>query len=194
MPDPVASSPVRTERLLLRRWRDADRAPFAELNADPRVREHFPGTQSAAQSDASVMQYEAHWAQHGWGPWAVEVPGEAAFIGFIGLSVTDHLGVPIVEVGWRLERAWWGRGYATEGAGESLRFGFEELGLAEIVSFTVPQNVRSRRVMERIGLVRDAALDFDHPRVDPSAYPHLVRHVVYRQSREDWLRQKVEAG
>ena len=92
----------------------------------------------------------------------------------------------MVEVGWRLASAHWGHGYATEAAREALRFGFTDVGLDEIVSFTVPQNVRSRRVIERIGLVRDAAGDFEHPRVDPVAYPHLVAHVFYRLSRADW--------
>jgi RimJ/RimL family protein N-acetyltransferase len=92
----------------------------------------------------------------------------------------------LVEVGWRLARAHWGHGYATEAAREALRFGFEEVGLAEIVSFTVPANERSRRVMERIGLRRDPGDDFDHPRVDAVAYPHLVRHVLYRLDRDAW--------
>ena len=92
----------------------------------------------------------------------------------------------MVEVGWRLASSHWGNGYATEAAREALRFGFTNVGLEEIVSFTVPQNIRSRRVMERIGLVRDPAGDFDHPRVDPVAYPHLVPHVFYRLSSADW--------
>ncbi|HET6380945.1 MAG TPA: GNAT family N-acetyltransferase [candidate division Zixibacteria bacterium] len=180
------AAPIRTERLILRSWREEDRAPFAALNADPEVREHFPGTLTAAESDALVDVIVAHWAERGWGPWAVEVPGVAPFIGFVGLMVTDHLGEPMVEVGWRLARRCWGRGYASEGAREALRFGFRGLGLAEIVSFTVPHNLRSRRVMERIGMRRAPWLDFDHPRVDPVAYPHLVRHVVYLATREEW--------
>jgi RimJ/RimL family protein N-acetyltransferase len=178
---------IRTERLLLRRWRNEDREPFAALNADPLVREHFQGTQSRADSDAFIDRIEEHWREHGWGNWAVEVPGVAPFIGYVGLWPADYVANrPMVEVGWRLAREHWGHGYATEAAREALRFGFEEVGLEEIVSFTVPQNIRSRRVMERIGLVRDPAGDFDHPRVDPVAYPHLVPHVFYRLARDDW--------
>ena len=93
----------------------------------------------------------------------------------------------MVEVGWRLARPYWGCGYASEAARAALEYGFTDVGLAEIVSFTVPRNERSWRVMERIGLIRDPSGDFDHPRVDPVAHPHLVRHVLYRLSREDWL-------
>ncbi|MEA2652592.1 MAG: hypothetical protein QOI85_2313 [Chloroflexota bacterium] len=179
---------IETERLLLRRWREEDRKPFAALNADPVVREHFQGTQSREQSDAFIDRIEDHWRERGWGNWAVEVPGVAPFIGYVGLWPADYVANrPMVEVGWRLAREHWGHGYATEGAREALRFGFKEIGLDEIVSFTVPQNERSWRVMERIGLVRDAAGDFDHPNVDPVGYPHLVRHVFYRLGREQWL-------
>lgn len=178
---------IRTERLLLRRWRDEDRAPFAMLNADPLVREHFPGTMSREASDAFVDLIEASWNERGWGQWAVEVPGVAPFIGYVGLWPADFVtGAPMVEVGWRLAREHWGHGYATEGAREALRFGFMDLGLDEVVSFTVPQNLRSIAVMERIGLIRDPAGDFDHPRVDAVAYPQLVRHVFYRLDRERW--------
>jgi RimJ/RimL family protein N-acetyltransferase len=177
---------IRTERLILRRWTDADRATFAALNADPVVMEHFPATMSREASDSFVERIERHWDEHGWGLWAVEVPGVAPFVGYVGLWPADYVADGMVEVGWRLARAHWGHGYATEAAREALRVGFEEVGLDEIVSFTVPQNVRSRRVMERIGLVRDPAGDFDHPRVDPVAYPHLVPHVFYRLGRGDW--------
>jgi RimJ/RimL family protein N-acetyltransferase len=105
----------------------------------------------------------------------------------VGLWPAGYVAEGMVEVGWRLASEHWGRGYATEAARESLRFGFEEVGLEEIVSFTVPQNERSRRVMDRIGLVRDPSGDFDHPRVDAAAYPHLVRHVFYRLDREAWM-------
>jgi ribosomal-protein-alanine N-acetyltransferase len=176
-----------TQRLLLRRWRDDDRAPFAEINADPLVMEHMQGLMSRPQSDDFVDRIEAHWNAHGWGLWAVEVPDVAPFVGYVGLWPADYVtGRPMVEVGWRLSSRHWGRGYATEAAQEALRFGFESVGLDEIVSFTVPQNERSWRVMERIGLVRAAEGDFDHPRVDPIAYPHLVRHIFYRLTRERW--------
>jgi RimJ/RimL family protein N-acetyltransferase len=179
---------IRTERLLMRRWRDADRAAFAALNADPAVMEHMAGALTREQSDAFVDRIEACWDERGLGLWAIEVPGVAPFIGYVGLWPADDLAGPgSVEVGWRLARVHWGNGYATEAAHHALRFGFEQVRLDEIVSFTVPQNERSRRVMERIGLRHDPSRDFDHPRVDPLADPELVRHVLYRISRADWL-------
>ena len=180
---------IRTERLLLRRWRETDRHPFAAMNADPAVMEHMQGTMPHERSDDFMDRIEAHWSSHGWGLWAVEVPGITPFAGYVGLWTADYIADGLVEVGWRLAREQWGNGYATEAAAEALRFGFDEVGLDEIVSFTVPQNERSWRVMERIGLHRDPARDFDHPRVDPIGYPHLVRHVFYRLDRETWRRR-----
>lgn len=177
---------IRTDRLHLRRWADADREPFAAMNADPVVMEHMQGTMSRERSDDFMDRIEAQWDAHGWSLWAVEVPATTAFAGYVGLWPADYLAEGTVEVGWRLAREHWGHGYATEVAAEALRFGFLEVGLDEIVSFTVPQNERSWRVMERIGLRRDPAGDFDHPRVDPIAYPHLVRHVLYRLDRGTW--------
>lgn len=177
---------IRTERLLLRRWRDADRQAFAAMNADPEVVEHLQGPMTRERSDDFMDRIEAHWDEHGWGLWAVEVPGVAPFVGYTGLWPADYLGPGMVEVGWRLAREHWGHGYATEAARATLRYGFETVGLDEIVSFTVPQNTRSRAVMERIGLVPDPGGDFDHPRVDPIAYPQLVRQVMYRLSWDDW--------
>jgi RimJ/RimL family protein N-acetyltransferase len=177
---------IRTERLLLRRWREVDREPFAAMNADPLVMEHMQGLMSRERSDDFLDRIERHWDEHGWGLWAVEVPSVAPFVGDVGLWPADYVAPGMVEVGWRLASEHWGHGYATEAAREALRFGFEQVGLPEIVSFTVPQNERSRRVMERIGLVRDPAGDFDHPSVDPIEYPHLVRHVLYRLAREAW--------
>jgi RimJ/RimL family protein N-acetyltransferase len=186
---------IRTDRLLLRRWRDSDREPFAAMNSDPAVMEHLQGLMSRERSDGFVDRIEDHWEAHGWGLWAIEVPDVAPFIGFVGLWPADYVrNEPMVEVGWRLASAHWGHGYATEAALEALRFGFTEVGLDEIVSFTVPQNVRSRRVMERIGLVRDPAGDFDHPRVDPVTYPHLVPHVFYRLTREGWASRGSDSG
>jgi RimJ/RimL family protein N-acetyltransferase len=171
---------VRTERLLLRRWRAADRAPFAALNADPRVMEFFPGPLSRADSDALAARVEEHFATHGFGPWAVEVPDALPFAGFVGLSVPAFAAAftPCVEIGWRLDPALWGRGYATEAARAALAVGFAQIGLAEIVAFTVPANVRSRRVMEKVGMTHDPADDFDHPAL-PGGHP-LQRHVLYR--------------
>lgn len=174
---------LRTDRLRLRRWRSGDRAPFAALNADPRVTEFLPGPLSRAASDALAERIEAHFATHGFGPWAVEVPGEIPFAGFVGLAVPGFAApfTPCVEVLWRLAPACWGRGYATEGARAALDFGFAHAGQAAIVSFTVPANVRSRAVMERLGMTHDPADDFDHPEL-PEGHP-LRRHVLYRARR-----------
>ena len=171
---------LRTNRLVLRRWREADREPFAALNADPRVMEHFPALLTPQETDAMIARMEAHFDKHGFGLWAVEVPGSAAFVGFVGLSVPQYQThfTPCVEIGWRLAAEHWGRGYATEAARAAVTFGFESLGLAEIVSFTATQNLRSRRVMEKIGMFYDLAGDFDHPLLPPGH--RLCRHVLYR--------------
>ena len=176
------SPELRTERLRLRGWTSSDLVPFAALNADPRVMEYFPAPLSREQTRALVARIEAHFDEHGFGLWAVEVPGVTPFAGFVGLSVPRFKAhfTPCVEIGWRLAAEYWGRGYATEAAAEALRFGFETLSLREIVSFTVPANLRSRRVMERIGMVHDPAGDFDHPAL-PEGHP-LRRHVLYRIS------------
>ncbi len=168
---------IQTQRLLLRRWVRSDRAPFAELNADARVMEHFPSTLTRTESDAAVDRIEAHFERHGFGLWAVEVPDQAPFIGFVGLAVPPfnaHF-TPCVEVGWRLAVDSWGHGYATEAARAAIEFGFGPLALEEIVSMTVPENERSRRVMERLGMTRDPADDFDHP-----LQADHRRHVLYR--------------
>jgi RimJ/RimL family protein N-acetyltransferase len=171
---------LRTARLLLRPWRDADLAPFADLNADPAVFEYLPGPLARPESDALAGRIREHFERNGFGLWAVEVPAVTSFAGFIGLSIPAFAAhfTPCVEVGWRLGRAHWGQGYASEGAGAALPFGFEHLRLAEIVSFTVPGNRRSRAVMERIGMRHDPADDFDHPGL-PEGHP-LRRHVLYR--------------
>ena len=171
---------LRTERLCLRRWRTEDREPFAALNRDPRVMEFLPAPLSPEESGALIDRLEAHFQRHGFGLWAVEVPGVASCIGFIGLSVPGfetHF-TPCVEVGWRLAAEHWGQGYATEGARAALAYGFEALGLAEIVSFTVPDNLRSRRVMEKLGMTHNRIDDFDHPLLAPGH--RLRRHVLYR--------------
>lgn len=174
---------LETPRLRLRRWRSEDRAAFAALNADPRVVEFLPGPLSHAESDAVADRIVAHFAEHGFGLWAVEILGVAPFAGFIGLSQPRFTAAftPCVEIGWRLAAEHWGRGYATEGARAALAFGFEPLGLTEIVSFTVPENLRSRRVMEKLGMTRDPAEDFDHPLL-PAGH-RLRRHVLYRVAR-----------
>ena len=176
---------IRTDRLLLRPWTDADREPFAALNADPRVMEFFPSMLSRNQSDELVDRIRGQFAERGFGLSAVEVPGVARFIGYVGLAV-PHLPPPFdprVEVGWRLAYDHWGRGYATEAARAALELGFR-LGLDEIVALTVPANRRSRRVMEKLGMRRSVSDDFDHPKL---AEGHrLRRHVLYRLARADW--------
>jgi RimJ/RimL family protein N-acetyltransferase len=175
-------APIRTDRLVLRPWTRADREPFAAMNADPRVMEYFPALLSRAESDATADRIERHFEERGFGLWGVEVPGEASFIGYVGLMVPAFEApfMPCVEVGWRLAQAHWGLGYATEGARAALRQGCE-LGLTEVVSMTVLANRRSRRVMEKLGMKRDPADDFDHPRLPPGS--PLRRHILYRLSR-----------
>jgi RimJ/RimL family protein N-acetyltransferase len=174
---------LRTDRLLLRRWRTSDRAPFAALNADPRVNEFLTGALTQEQSDERASRIDASFDRHGFGLWAVEVLDVAPFIGFIGLAVPqfETSFTPCVEIGWRLDADYWGRGYATEGSRAALNFGFDVVGLCEIVSYTVPANLRSRRVMEKIGMKHDPAEDFDHPAL-PNGHP-LRRHVLYRIAR-----------
>ena len=166
-------------RVVLRPWRDEDRGPFAAMSADARVMEFFPALLSRAESDAVVDNIQAHFTRHGFGVWAIEVP-EAPFIGFTGLAVPRFTAAftPCVEIAWRLAPAYWGKGYATEAARLALRYGFEMLGLAEIVAMAVAGNVRSRAVMERLGMHHDPADDFDHPSL-PAGHP-LRRHVLYR--------------
>lgn len=172
-------SEIRTERLLLRPWRPEDREPFAAMNADPVVMEHFPAPLTQEESDAFVDRIEAHFAEHGYGLWVVD---DGEFCGFTGLNwaTFDAAFNPSLEVGWRLKHAAWGQGYATEAAIASVRRGFEEV--ERITSFTALTNVRSYRVMERIGLRRE--LEFDHPRV-PEGHP-IRPHVLYVADRGTW--------
>ncbi|MDQ1744546.1 MAG: hypothetical protein QOE23_2885 [Pseudonocardiales bacterium] len=174
---------MRTERLLMRRWQPSDRAGFAALNADPEVMAHFPAPLDRAASDAFVDRIEAGFEANGFGLWALQRLDTAEFVGFTGLSVPGFRAhfTPAVEVGWRLCRAAWGQGFATEAARQALRVGFESFGLAEIVSFTATGNTASRAVMRRLGMVRDPADDFDHPAL-PAGH-RLRRHVLYRISR-----------
>lgn len=174
---------IRTKRLLLRRWVRADLGPFAAMNADPRVMRHFPAPLSRAESDALAARIEAGFAENGFGLWAVEIDGGPSFVGFVGLSVPrfDAHFMPAVEIGWRIAVEHWNRGYATEAGRAALRYGFEAAGLEEIVSFTVPANRASRRVMEKLGMAQDEADDFDHPLL-PDGHP-LRPHVLYRIRR-----------
>jgi RimJ/RimL family protein N-acetyltransferase len=174
-----ATPELRGERVLLRGWRPDDLVPFAALNADPCVMEHYPAQLTRAQSDSFVRErIVPQFAERGFGLWAVEVPGVAPFIGYVGLlepTFEAHF-TPCVEIGWRLAFPYWDRGYATEAARAALAFGFTEAGLDEIVSFTVPANRRSIGVMERLGMRYDG--EFDHPRFPPGHT--LRRHVLYR--------------
>jgi RimJ/RimL family protein N-acetyltransferase len=182
----VAVPRLRTERLLLREWLAEDRAPFARLNADPRVTEFLTRPLDREESDALVGRIDRHWADDGFGLWAVERLDDGAFLGFTGLSAPAFVAAftPAVEVGWRFAAEAWGHGYATEAARAAVAFGFETLGLDEIVSFTVPWNGRSQAVMERLGMTRDPADDFDHPNL-PDGHRHR-RHVLYRLPRARW--------
>src|SRR5947207_5700391 len=160
---------LETERLLLRRWRPSDRPGFAQINSDSRVMEFMPGPLSSEESDRLADRIEAHFQQHGFGLCAAETRGEGRFIGFTGLSIPNFKAqfTPCVEIGWRLSPDFWSRGLATEGARCVATYGFETLGLKEIVSFTVPANLRSRRVMEKLGMTHNPADDFDHPGLPP---------------------------
>jgi RimJ/RimL family protein N-acetyltransferase len=177
---------LETERLVLRHWRESDLEPFAELNADPVVMEHFVSTQTRTQSDTTAARIQGHFDEHGFGLFAVEVRGGLPFIGFVGLMVPqfDAPFVPCVEIGWRLALQAHGHGYATEAARAVLKFGFTEVGLAEILSFTTPANRASRNVMEKLGMSHDPADDFDHPGVPPGS--PVRPHVVYRLARKGW--------
>jgi RimJ/RimL family protein N-acetyltransferase len=182
----VSVPSAQTERLLLRGWQEADLEPFAAMNADPRVTEFLSTQLSREESDALVDRFVNEWADDGFGLWAIERLEDGVLLGFTGLArprFEAHF-TPAVEVGWRLAAGAWGHGYATEAADAAVRYGFKVIGLDEIVSFTVPANVRSRAVMERIGMSHDPADDFDHPRL-PKGH-RLRRHVLYRLSRDAW--------
>jgi ribosomal-protein-alanine N-acetyltransferase len=176
------SAELHTRRLRLRSWYDGDLEVFARLNADARVMRYFLKPLTSEESNELATRIRAHIDLHGWGLWAVEVEGVAPFVGYVGLAVprfNAHF-TPCVEIGWRLASEFWGFGYATEAAQAALTFGFRELDLAEIVSFTTETNAPSRRVMERIGMTRNPDDDFDHPGL-PLDHP-LRRHVLYRKT------------
>lgn len=186
---------LRTDRLIMRRWRDADAGPFAAMNADPGVMEHFPAPMTRAESDAAIRGVERHFDRWGFGFWALEIAATGEFIGFTGLNVPSYeipgspraAGRP-VEVGWRLARPAWGHGYASEAARRALAYGFAGAGLAEIISFTATTNVRSQAVMRRIGMTHDPADDFDHPSLPAGS--RLRRHVLWRITAGRWRRDE----
>jgi RimJ/RimL family protein N-acetyltransferase len=174
---------LRTQRTLLRHWCAADREPFAALNADPEVMEHFPAVLTRVESDLLADHFASALDERGWGLWAVEITATGTFAGFVGLSPAtfDAPFTPAVEVGWRLSRSSWGQGLATEAARAALTYAFDSIELDEVVSFTATPNLRSQRVMQKLGMQRDPADDFDHPAL-PRGHP-LLRHVLYRISR-----------
>ena len=178
---------LKTERLVLRQWKEADREPFARMGADPRVMEYLGETVSREQSDEMADRIEAHFQAHGFGLCAAELEESGEFIGFIGLAVPafEAAFTPCVEIGWRLAAEYWGAGLATEGAIEIVRYAFEELRLLELVSFTAIRNERSRHVMAKLGMTHDATENFDHPKL--AAGDPLRRHVLYRLTREAWI-------
>jgi RimJ/RimL family protein N-acetyltransferase len=185
---------LHTERLVLRRWREEDEGPFAALNSDPVVMEHFPGVLTREQSDQMIRQMELHFEEFGYGLWAVDIRWAGKFIGFCGLSVpTFHTHfTPAVEIGWRFTRDEWGNGYATEAARAAVDFGFEQAHLDEVLSWTIPANEPSIGVMTRLGMTREPAFDFDHPRLLED--DRLRRHVVYRLTRDDWEQARAYPG
>ncbi|MGF1475671.1 MAG: GNAT family N-acetyltransferase [Geminicoccaceae bacterium] len=176
MPGPTLT----TARLRLRRWRWSDLEPLAAINADPEVMRYFPSTLNRHETAMMIRRIEAHFIDNGFGLWALDIADGASCIGFVGLSIPrfEAAFTPCVEIGWRLTKAVWGEGYATEAARAALSFGFEARELDEVVAFTVPANHRSRRVMEKLGMKRDPRDDFEHPSL-PQAHP-LRRHVLYR--------------
>jgi RimJ/RimL family protein N-acetyltransferase len=184
--------PNRTERLILRNWEDRDRDMFFRLNSDHRVMEFFPFRRDRTESDMFLDRLRDGIAESGYGFSVIETAATGECVGFCGLKEPDLDPVfpaGTIEIGWRLAPEYWGKGYVTEAAGAWLDFGFETLSLDEIVSFAVWNNFRSTAVMERLGMQRDPARDFDHPNV-PDTHRHLRRHALYRLTRQEWKQQK----
>jgi RimJ/RimL family protein N-acetyltransferase len=177
---------IETPRLKLRQWQPSDYAPFAAMCADPIVMEFFPALLTTDQSHAMADEIQAKIADQGWGMWAVEVLETGAFAGFVGLNRPGYPlpFAPCIEVGWRLDKAFWGNGYATEAGNAALEFGFDTLKLDEIVSFTAVPNVRSQAVMQRLGM-RNMGENFHHPLVPEGDW--LLDHVLYKIDRTQWL-------
>lgn len=188
--------PIRTERLVLRNWQERDRALFHRINSDDKVMEFFPFRRDRAQADAKMDEFREAIDRDRFGWTAVEIAATGDCIGFTGLSRTDHLPflpAGTIEIGWRLAPQFWGHGYVAEAAKAWLAYGFETLGLGEIVSFAVEKNRRSTAVMERIGMRADPSRDFDHPNIADS-HSHLKRHVFYGRSRSGWEMRKRAAS
>ena len=175
---------IRTQRLILRQWRDEDLGPFADLCRDKEVMAFFPKCLTEEESHSMGKKMQSLIANRGWGFWAVEMPDQAKFIGFVGLHTpSDELPFsPCVEIGWRLAKPYWGRGYATEAARASLQYAFTNLDLDEVVSFTTVSNIRSQAVMKKLGMSYDS--NFLHPDLDID--DPLRDHVLYKISRRQW--------
>jgi RimJ/RimL family protein N-acetyltransferase len=172
---------IDTDRLIMRPWREADLVSWAAMNADPEVREYLGPLLTFEQASAWVVSYQDDLDRYGFGFWAVEVRVSGEFIGFTGLdTVDDEMPVTGIELAWRLARSAWGHGYATEAARAAMAYGFDTMGLPEIVAVTMQRNLRSQAVMRRIGMTTDPAEDFDDPDVEEAS---LRRHVVYRKAR-----------
>ncbi|UES42346.1 GNAT family N-acetyltransferase [Roseibium aggregatum] len=186
---PEASFLLETDRLLLRPWKDEDLDPFAKLCADPEVMRFFPEVLTREKSDLLVARCREKTLKDGFSMAPIEIKETGEFLGFVGLNVPSYAAPlpfePCVEIGWRLKRTAWGKGYAGEAAREWLRFGFETIGLEEIVAFTIPDNLPSQRVMEKIGMTRDLEGDFLHPSL-PADHP-IAKHVLYRLTKYDWM-------
>jgi RimJ/RimL family protein N-acetyltransferase len=180
---------IETPRLKLRQWQQSDYATFAAMNADPVVMEFFPRLLTRSQSDALVEKVRGLIADRGWGFWAVEVKDSGDFAGFVGLNEPGYAipCSPCVEVGWRLDQAFWGKGYATEAGTAALDFAFNTLQLTAVVSFTATLNLRSQAVMQRLGMTNTGE-NFEHPLVPEG--DRLREHVLYKIARSDWLRDK----
>ncbi|MEW9836675.1 GNAT family N-acetyltransferase [Mesorhizobium marinum] len=184
--------PIRTERLVLRNWEDRDRDLFHRINSDEQVMAFFPFRRDRQAADAVMDAMRREIDRDGYGWTAVEIAASGECIGFTGLHGAEVAGVAppgSIEIGWRLAPEFWGKGYVTEAAEALLAFGFQTLGLDEVISFAVHDNVRSLAVMERLGMRRDPSGDFDHPLV-PDSRPDLKRHALYRIARSDWLSRR----
>jgi RimJ/RimL family protein N-acetyltransferase len=182
---------METARLLLRQWREEDCAPYAELNADAEVMKYFPATLSAADSNSHMQRLSTAVAERGWGLWAIELKATNEFIGFTGLNIpffTELPFYPCTEVGWRLAKKHWGKGYATEAAGASLKFAFESLNLDAVVAFTPVPNLASAAVMRRLGMT-DTGQNFLHPAIP--AGNHLREHLLYKITRAEWKQTRM---
>jgi RimJ/RimL family protein N-acetyltransferase len=191
---------LKTERLILRQWRDDDLRPYAALNADPRVRQFFPFALTPNRSDEEAAVLRKDLAANGWGAWAVEVIGKVPFAGWVGLGPPDFQGLPapfkvhstpLIEIGWRLAYECWGCGYATEAATAVAEFGFKVLDLPEIISFAPTGNLRSRKVMSKIGMIHDPDGDFFHPCAPPN-HPFRPLFMLYRLRRSDFEQRPLD--